>query len=410
MFDLPRSKQVRWLVDCDSFYASCEAFLNPQLRGLPICVGQDVVIACSYEAKAYGIKVGTPAREAKKVLPSTAVFLPRRMWEYGKISNRLMTYLRQKCLQVEEFSIDEAFFEITWYDLRYKMSLERIAYLMKKDIKKKIWISVSIGLAPTRHLAKIFAELNKPFGECVAIHNHDIDTILGSVPLKNIPNIWPKTQKKLAYRCITALDFKQLPYEYVRQLLGKNGITIRLELNAINAKSFAKKDKQRGINRTRSFHPNFTNRKECVRWHLLRNIERAIEHLLDMKMKTKYIKIHFRTKKFHKFWYDIALPHHVDDHMEIVRICRKLFEQCPFDETRYRTTGVYLGELTSAYSSQWSLFDYPQESERTRKHLVQKKLTTTIYNLNKKYGRGTVHVGTASPSKTTRWFNIMIVW
>ena len=77
-------------------------------------------------------------REAKKILPDTAVYLPPNMTKYGQISKSLMRYLQEKCLQVEVFSIDEAFFEITQYEKMYGMSYERIARAMKHDIHQKI--------------------------------------------------------------------------------------------------------------------------------------------------------------------------------------------------------------------------------------------------------------------------------
>ena len=390
----PRSKQVRWLVDCDSFYASCEVFLNPQLKGLPVCIWWDIVIARSYEAKPYGIKVWTPIREAKEMLPDNAVYLSPRMWEYWKISKRLMEYLADKCTEVEIFSIDEAFFEIGWYDQMYKMEYQRMIPALKHAIRKDIGIPVSIGLAPTRLLAKIFADINKPFWELVALDDSHIDSILQSLPLAEVPFIWPKTQKKLAWKCKTAYDFKALDFADVRQMLWKNGTKIRCELNGTNAMSLWYNDHPKWIGRTRSFNPYFTDKKEEVRARLLSNIEKAIEHLHDVKMSTKYVRLYFRTKDFQSFWIDTKLPYPTNDGLQLTKIARKLFEQVPFWDIMFRTTWIYFSDLILSWHVQESLFSVSEKST-----LDSKKISDIIQSLNKKFGRWTVHIGTAKPKK-----------
>ncbi len=389
----PPSKQVRWLVDCDSFYASCEVYLNPKLKWLPVCIWGDIVIARSYEAKPYGIKVGTPVREAKKMLPSNAVFLKPHMTKYGQISAQLMSYLSEKCSQVEVFSIDEAFFEISGYDTMYNMSYERIARAMKHDIKKKIWIPVSIWLWPTRLLGKMFAEIYKPFWECVALSPGRIDYELQRLPVADIPFVWPQTQKKLHSTCKSAYDFKVLSYEYVRDLLGKNWLKVWFEMNNINAMMLGKSEKPKSINRTRSFNPHFTTKKHEVRSRLLDNIDKACEHLMDVKMSTRYLTIHFRTKDFVRFGYDMKLPYHTNDKLLITKLARELFEKITFGDVVFRTTGIYLWELTSSRYLQWSLF------EDTSKADNHKSLNTVIHSINKKRWRWSIRLGEAKPRR-----------
>ncbi len=390
----PKSKQIRWLVDCDSFYASCEVFLNPKLKWLPVCIWWDIVIARSYEAKPYGIKVWTPIREAKKMLPDNAVYLKPRMLEYGKISKRLMEYLAEKCTEVEIFSIDEAFFEIGWYDKMYKMEYARMMPALKNAIRRDIGIPVSIGLAPTRLLAKMFADINKPYWECIALDDITIDRVLKTLPLAEVPFIWPQTQKKLVWKCTTAYDFKALDYADVKQMLGKNWTKIRCELNGINAMQLWYNDHPKWIWRTRSFNPHFTDKKEEVRARLLSNIEKAIEHLHDVKMSTKYLRLYFRTKDFSRFGIDTKLPYPTNDGLQLTKIARNLFEQISFDGTLYRTTGIFFSDLSVTGHVQESLFSYTHKPT-----LDSKKISDIIQKLNKKFGRGAVHVGTAKPEK-----------
>ena len=394
---------MRWLVDCDSFYASCEVYLNPKLRWLPVCIWWDIVIARSYEAKPYGIKVWTPMREAKKLLPDNAVYLPPNMTKYWQISTSLMSYLHEKCLAVEVFSIDEAFFEITHYDEMYHMSFERIANAMKRDIRKKIGIPVSIGLAPTRLLWKIFADIKKPFWEHIALSPEQIDHTLQQLPLADIPFIWPKTQKKLAWKCTSAYDYKALPYELVKSLLWKNWTQIRLELNSINAMNFTSKKKPKSINRTRSFNPHFTSKKNEVWSRLLDNIDKACEHLIDKKLATKFIAVHFRTKDFQRFGVELKLPQATNDKIQITKIAKNLFDSVGFGEIVFRTTWIYFWDLIDATHIQSSLFEKP------KKTLQKKQLNDILYKINKKYGRGSIRLWEAKAKHKKNWIFEMVV-
>lgn len=122
------------------------------------------MIAATYDLKALGIRIGTPVWEVKKLVGEETVFLPPRISEYQKISTKLMDYLRSKAIGIQIFSIDEAFVEFTGYDKVFGMEYEKMMHLLKRDVLKEIGIPVSIGLAPTKLLAKMFAGINKPYG------------------------------------------------------------------------------------------------------------------------------------------------------------------------------------------------------------------------------------------------------
>lgn len=93
---LPAYTHRRLLIDCNSFFASCEVLRDPTLRGTPVCVGMDIILAATYEAKRFGIYTGMPVREAKKILPKTTVFLPPDMRRYGMVSQRVMLFLKER--------------------------------------------------------------------------------------------------------------------------------------------------------------------------------------------------------------------------------------------------------------------------------------------------------------------------
>lgn len=374
-----QSKEIWWLVDCDSFFASCMIAKDPWLRGKIVCVWYDIIIARSHNAKHYGINIWTPVREAKKVLPKEAVILRPDFALYKTISARLMTYLRSKVEIVEQFSIDEAFFKVHSQD-----NYEQFALQLQQDIKKIIWIPVSIGIAPTRLVAKIFADYNKPFGTTVSTTIDQVNNILQTVLLKDIPFIWPKSQEKLSYHCKTAYDFSQLPYTFIKRVLGWAWIKIWLELRGVTSMNFTTKKYAGSISRTYSFNPHFSNEKNKVREHVVNNMERAMHQLAKIHMRTTHITVSFRTKTFHRFSFKHAVQKPIDERKMIIGIVRDLFEQAEFWTFLYRSTWVHFSGLVSWEIEQWSLFETVQK--RTQKI----SLTKTIYDLNEKYWPWTI--------------------
>lgn len=112
---IPASNQLRALVDCDSFFAGCELARHTELRGQCVCIGreEDIVLASTYEAKRRGVKTGTPAWEAKRILGSDAVFIRPDMNYYQETSKKVMELLKEESNDIEVYSIDEAFIDIT---------------------------------------------------------------------------------------------------------------------------------------------------------------------------------------------------------------------------------------------------------------------------------------------------------
>ena len=163
------SKKLFAHIDCDSFFAECEILKNPKLKNKYVIVWTEIVIACNYKTKALWIKTGTPVWEAKKILKNKWIFLDSDHRYYSIISDKLMKYLKNNTLDIEPFSIDEAFCEISWLAEMNKLSLINYLKKLQKDILEKVWIPVSIWVSNTRIKAKIFSKLNKPFWIYISI-------------------------------------------------------------------------------------------------------------------------------------------------------------------------------------------------------------------------------------------------
>lgn len=166
-------------IDCNSFYASCEVLRNPALRGKCVCVGDQISIAASYEAKAFGIKTGTPMWEAEHILGKRLIkILPDHRF-YGEVSARLMSYLGNKFGKIEVFSVDELFVDCTNMSDDYGAFAEEL----KQEIYTVMGLPVSIGISNTRLRAKMFGDLHKPFGSFVSFDTPEIEEVLKDLPV-----------------------------------------------------------------------------------------------------------------------------------------------------------------------------------------------------------------------------------
>lgn len=177
-------------IDCNSFFASCEVLRNPSLKGKCVCVGDQLIIAASYEAKRRGIKTATPMWEAERLLGKDLVkILPDHAF-YGETSRKLMGYMAEVVGDIEQFSVDEFFTEVTALaDSRTEGGYERLAEKLKTDIYRDIGLPVSVGISNTRIRAKMFSEINKPFGSYVSFDKADIENLFSDLPVRAVPYV-----------------------------------------------------------------------------------------------------------------------------------------------------------------------------------------------------------------------------
>ena len=145
------------LIDCDSFFVSCERKLNPELKGLPVSVvsgERGCVIARSREAKMLGIPMGIPLFQAVEKYPE-GIYITTNHYAYTKISGMVMKILKEYSPNVQVYSIDEAFVDFTGLTKLYKKNYFKLAYELQQKISKEVDIPVSIGVARTKTIAKL---------------------------------------------------------------------------------------------------------------------------------------------------------------------------------------------------------------------------------------------------------------
>ncbi|HKU07326.1 MAG TPA: DNA polymerase IV, partial [Bradyrhizobium sp.] len=181
--------------DLDAFYASVEQLLDPSLRGKPIAVGGGVVLAASYEAKAFGVAGGMPGRRARELCPQL-IFVGGHFREYQRLGNAAIAVLGDFTPLVERISIDEAFADVAGCTHLFGSPIE-IATTIRCRVRNELGLPISIGVARTKHLAKIASQVAKPDGLVVVDPATEL-AFLHDLPVELMWGVGPVTRARLA--------------------------------------------------------------------------------------------------------------------------------------------------------------------------------------------------------------------
>ena len=181
--------------DLDAFYASVEQLLDPSLRGKPIAVGGGVVLAASYEAKAFGVAGGMPGRQARELCPRL-IFVGGHFREYQRLGDAAIAVLGDFTPLVERISIDEAFADVAGCTHLFGTPAE-IAAQIRRRVRSELGLPISIGVARTKHLAKIASQVAKPDGLVVVDPEREL-AFLHDLPVGLMWGVGPVTRARLA--------------------------------------------------------------------------------------------------------------------------------------------------------------------------------------------------------------------
>ena len=364
------------LIDCNSFYASCEKIFRPDLKHRPIVVlsnNDGCVIARSPEAKKMGINMTQPWYQVKdQYLSKGGIVFSSNYEFYADISNRVMNVLSDLCPEIDIYSIDEAFLDLRTF--RKNIDLVNFAYDCKKRIKDWIGVPVSIGIAPTKTLAKLANKVAKddPRFDGVVILSEPriIRHFLKSMPIEKIWGIGRKLTTKLENIDIkTAYDLSQVDSRLigdnfnvvlertVRELKGQSCITLH---------DFMEPKKQ--IMVSRSFGRSIRSKSvlsEAISFHA----SRAAEKLRHEKQKCRLITAFIRSNRFNTRVRQIyaaksfELVHPTDDTRIIIKNANRILDQIFADGYQYAKAGILLSDFTNKYGYQMSLFDKKRDEK-----------------------------------------------
>jgi DNA polymerase-4 len=204
--------------DLDAFYASVEQMLDPTLRGKPIAVGGGVVLAASYEAKKFGVRGGMGGRQAKELCPQL-IFVGGHFDQYQRLGDAAIRILDDFTPLVERISIDEAFADVAGTEHLFGPP-EAIARKVRERVKAEVGLPISVGVARTKHLAKIGSQVAKPDGLVVIDPEHELE-FLHQLPVDLMWGVGPATKARLAEQGVFTIgQLAQTSVHALQRLLG----------------------------------------------------------------------------------------------------------------------------------------------------------------------------------------------
>ncbi|MFA6676234.1 MAG: Y-family DNA polymerase [Bacteroidales bacterium] len=383
------------LCDCNNFFVSCERVFDPSLNGKPVLVlsGNDgCVIARSNETKALGIKMGTPVFKIKDIVEKYDIKLFSTNFPlYGDMSKRVMNTLKAYTPAIEVYSIDESFLDFSQFPLEsLKGNGEKIA----KIVRRNTGIPVSIGIAPSKTLAKIASKLCKQYpalkGACLLYKDKDIEKVLSRFPIEDVWGIGRRYSKMLKeYHVFTALDFFHCSPDWVEKRMSIVGLRTWKELHGISCISFEHTlpDKQT-ICVSRSFSRDVEDVDE---------IKAAVSKFtttIAMKLRKQnscagQITIYIMTNRFREDKpqmfqsFPIKLEVPTNSTLELVKIAVSTIDKIYRKGYGYKKAGVIVSDLHSSNNIQLSLFDKLDRNKHS-------KLMRTLDGINARRGRDTV--------------------
>ncbi len=384
------------LVDCNNFFVSCEELFDPSLKGRPVCVlgnNDGCVIARSNPAKDLGVAMGMPYFIAKKKFKDV-IYLSGNHSKYREISRKIMQKLYDFSPTVEKYSIDEAFIDITGCERAHKAPYFEIAQKIRLSIKNEIGIDVSIGLSSSKTLAKLASEIAKSnlrkktdMSGVFEINVQNMGEILRTTSINEIWGIGRNLDKTLRRHNIrSALDFINLPEDFLKRNLGKNGLDMQKELSGVSINPVsAEEEAPKSISKTASFR-HFVDDKSVIKNALNHHCHLVCTQLRSQNLTAKLLVVMLRTKDFKVYTNKLALDTPIESEFEINKEIYRLFDEIYLKGVMYRSSGVILSRIEKKKEEQLGLFN-------AEKKIKSKNLSKAWDNIEKKYGFGSLKIG-----------------
>ena len=384
------------LVDCNNFYASCERVFAPHLNGRPVVVlsnNDGCVIARSDEAKAAGIPMGAPFHQYEEQLKrhQVAVFSSNYAL-YGDMSARVMKSLHSFTPDVEVYSIDEAFLGLGGFDPRL---LPHHMANMRAAIKQWTGIPVSVGIAPTKTLAKLANRIAKKYTSDGVYMMKDpalMTRILGDIEVEDIWGISKRWGARLRQMGIgTALQLREASPRQIRQALSVVGERIVHELNGHPCLMLEDVQPKQTIMSSRSFGTMVTKQADLEE-AVASYTARAAEKLRRQSGRAGGLYVFLRTNRFRKQdpQYSnaamVGFDNPTSDTATLIRAAVHAIAGLYRSGYRYHKAGVMLTELTDAHEGPVSLLNPEPEADRKLKD----KRMAMLDRVNQQMGRGTL--------------------
>jgi DNA polymerase-4 len=369
-------------LDMDAFYAAVEVLDNPSLKGRPVIVGgsqkRGVVSSASYEARRFGVHSAQPVATAMRLCPK-GIFVPVRMSRYKEVSEQVFEIFYQFTPLVEPLSIDEAFLDVTG-SVRLFGPPEKIAKMIKRAVVEEIGITVSAGVAPSKFVAKIASDLQKPDGLTV-VPEEKVKAFLGSLPIDKLWGVGKVAQEALALLSVrTVGDLRRFPLEVLEGKFGKHGTHLYLLSQGIDDREVEVSEEVKSIGHEETFADDLLD-IEAVRKELLSLATRVSRRLRRHGIAGKTVTLKVKYHDFVQVTRSETLPDVTDDGGEIFRRCCRLLEKTEVGKRPARLLGISVSQLLAqGREKQLSLFQKRFTAPK------RKKLNLALDKISEKFG------------------------
>ncbi len=409
------------LADCNNFFASCERVFRPELNGRPVIVlsnNDGCAVARSNEAKALGVKMGDPYFKLKPLIEANniAVF-SSNFALYGDMSRRVQEVLRTYSPAVEPYSIDECFLDLSGME---HQDFDALAKTISRECWKQTSIPVSVGIAPTKTLAKIASKLCKKYpklrGGCYMYRPEDIEKVLRKFPAEDVWGIGRRSMRKLEGMGVqSAWDFTQLPETTVRTLFHLPGFRTWKELRGISCVELEDMiEPKQTICVSRSFSHDVTSLQEFTE-QITTFAGKAVEKLRAQHSHVAEMIVFAITNRFKEYLpqtsggHYVVFPEATQDYRKVVVAAADAARFLFREGYAYKKGGVVFTRIEQEGAHVGSLFSNQADAEK------DERLSGTIDAINRTLGPGSILFGVQgdgrfhmtqehkSPHYTTRW-------
>jgi DNA polymerase-4 len=367
----------------DCFFAAVEMKDNPDLAGKPVIVGalpgtRGVVSACNYEARKFGVHSAMPISQAYRKCPK-GIFLPPRGWRYVEESNRIHDIFHRFTPLVEPLSLDEAFLDVSGSHLLFGTS-EHIGREIKRLIREETGLIASVGIAPSKFVAKIASDLRKPDGFVIVFEDETLD-FLAPLDARKIWGVGGATWKileKLGLRTIA--DIRAYPGDELERILGKSGRHLHDLAGGIDDRTVNPEWDRKQVSAEYTFDVDTADSDEVERT-LLALCDKVASRLFRKKLRGRHITLKLRDEAFKTITRSRTLPQAVMAGEEIYREARDLLRGEKMQGRRVRLIGVSVSSFEE--EQQLSLFE---ETVSGRKDKVEE----VIAQVRQRFGKNAI--------------------
>jgi DNA polymerase-4 len=339
----------RWILhaDLDAFYASVEQLDRPELRGKAVVVGgppesRGVVTTASYEARPFGVHSAMPMSRALRLCPQ-AIRVNPRFDRYGEVSRQVMAIFRSITPLVEPLSMDEAFLDVT-AQAEAHGGPDALAREIKKRVKAETGLTVSVGVATNKSIAKIASDMEKPDG-LVFVRRGQEARFLAPLPVRALPGIGPKAEGALKAAGIQTIGgLAQADRALVQRLFGSRGPMVQAMARGLDGRPVETHHERKSVGAENTFPRDLSDGPE-LRDELRRLAQSVAGTLQRKRIRARTVAVKLRYSNFKTITRQRGLPDATDDVEAILAQARALLDAVLGEGDKFRLLGIQVSNL-----------------------------------------------------------------